>query len=204
MLITCPECKTTYNVPSIADNPEQRVRCAKCGRVWEPATEVIDMSLLDFSLEKEAEKFSELSMPVFQNHFSFPEKKKRDFLKWLKPLYFFSLFCIAASIFLFFFHTPKRADVTLQPVSYEVIQENYKQYLSLQAAAYNNTDREIHPQAFTVRFADENGKTLTTLPLESPVETLPPRDVTKIDFKIERPPSKTASVILTLTETVSP
>ena len=58
MLITCPECKTTYNVPSIADNPEQRVRCAKCGRVWEPATEVIDMSLLDFSLEKEAEKFS--------------------------------------------------------------------------------------------------------------------------------------------------
>ena len=208
MLITCPECKTTYNAPSIADNPEKKVRCAKCGRVWTPGAEAIDMSLLDFSLEKELEKerekFPDFSANAFQNRFVSEEKKEIDYLKWLKPLYFFSLFCIAVSIFLFFFHLPKRADVTLQPVSYEMVQENYKQYLLLKTAAYNNTDDEIRPLTFTVRFKDENNNDLTVLTLDSPIEVLPPRDITKIDFKIERPPSQTASVTLTLTETDNP
>ena len=94
--------------------------------------------------------------------------------------------------------------VTLQTLSYEVVQEDYKTYLLLQAAAFNNTDQEIHPETFTVRFVDKNNRTLTTTTLESPVDVLPPHGVEKINIKIERPPSKTAKVFVMLTKMQTP
>lgn len=202
MLITCPECKTTYDAPSTADNPEQKVRCTKCGCVWQPAAEVIDIPLIDFSLQQEEESIPETPLPAFRNYFDSPKKQDFNFIKWLKPLYFFSLFCITASIYLFFFHPSKRIAVTLQPVSYEIVQKDYKSYLLLQTGAYNNTDAEIYPQTFTVRFADKDDKTLTTVSLASPVETLKPKSFSELSFQIERPPSKTAKVVLTLTKMI--
>lgn len=200
MLITCPNCKTTYNVPSLMDHPEKKVRCAQCGNVWEPASDIIDPLLVDFELMKPApSEGRELPASAFQDLFK-AEKKENFFLKWLKPLYFISLFFIALSIYLFFFHTPKRASVTLQTISYEMVQKDYKTYLLLQAAAFNNTDKEIRPQTFSVRFVDEKDRTLTTTSVTSPLDVLPAHGVEKIDIQIERPPSKTAKVILTLTK----
>ncbi|MBR1777534.1 MAG: zinc-ribbon domain-containing protein [Alphaproteobacteria bacterium] len=205
MLITCPKCRTTYNVPSLAHHPDQKVRCVKCGHVWEPASDIVDPFLIDFALTEPIEKQEQaMPLPTFQDFFKEPEKKSGRFLKWLKPLYFISLFCIAASIYLFFFHPPKHMPVTLQTLSYEVVQEDYKTYLLLQAAAFNNTDQEIHPETFTVRFVDKNNRTLTTTTLESPVDVLPPHGVEKINIKIERPPSKTAKVFVMLTKMQTP
>ena len=204
MLITCPNCNTTYNVPSSAEHPDQKVRCLKCGHIWDPAAEILDPLLIDFALlendNPEPEPEQEMPMPAFQNFFQEPEKDDTAFLKWLKPLYFISLFCIASSIYLFFFQPPKRTPVTLQTVSYELKQKDYKTYLFLQAAAFNNTDQEIQPQSFTVHFTDEHDKTLTTTTLDSPVAVLPPRSVENVNIQIERPPAQTAKVILTLSK----
>ncbi|MBO4643342.1 MAG: zinc-ribbon domain-containing protein [Alphaproteobacteria bacterium] len=202
MLITCPNCQTTYNIPA-TDDPGQKVRCVKCGHVWEPVVKDADF-LTDFSLTeppKSQEQEPDISIPSFQDFFQEPEKNGNRFLKWLKPLYFISLFCIVASIYLFFFRTPARAPVMLQTISYEIIQKDYKPYLILQAAAFNTTGKDIRPKTFSVRFVDEKDRTLTTTSLESPVEVLPAHGIEEIDFQIERPPSKTAKVILTLTKT---
>ena len=204
MLITCPRCQTTYNIPLISDNPEQKVRCVKCGHVWELMTDGIDPILTDFSLAQESKPTEqELPIPSFQDLFKEPENNNR-FLKWLRPLYFISLFCIAASIYLFFFHTPAHSPVTLQTISHEIIQKEYKPYLILQAAAFNNTGKNIRPEIFTVRFSDASGRVLTTVSLESPIDLLPAHSVEQIDFQIERPPAKTAKVVLTLTKMRSP
>ena len=200
---TCPKCRTSYDVPIKEENPDQKVRCAKCSHVWQPALDVIDPLSIELpQFQTPAPEEPDMPIPSFQNFFKEPEKEDTSFIKWLKPLYFFSLFCIAAAIYLFFFHPEKRAPVTLQTVSYELVEKDYKTYLSLKAAAFNNTDAAVKPKAFTARFMDENNRVLTTAAVSSPVETLPPRDVTEIHLLIERPPSKTAKVILILTETV--
>ena len=202
MLITCPNCNTTYNVPSISEHPDQKVRCVKCGHIWEPAAEILDPLLIDLALhtDKNPEQEQDKPIPIFHDFFKEPEKEKTTFLKWIRPLYFTSLFCIAASVYLFFFQSPKRAPVTLQTLSYELMQKDYKTYLLLRTAAFNNTDHEIQPQAFTVHFTDENNKTLTTTTLNSPVAVLPPRGVEDVNIQIERPPAQTAKVILTLSK----
>ena len=204
MLITCPQCQTTYNIP-LTDNPEQKVRCVKCGHVWKPVAENTDPALMDFSLTEDSKsKEQDIPIPSFHELFASPEKADNRFLKWLKPLYFISLFCIIASIYLFFFHQPTRAPVMLQTISSEIIQKDYKPYLILQAAAFNTTGKDIRPQTFTVRFTDKDDRTLTTTSLNSPIDLLPAHGVEQIDFQIERPPSKTAKVILTLTKMRSP
>lgn len=205
MLITCPKCRTNYNVPSIADNPEQKVRCVKCGHVWKPAMDMVDPVFLNFSLiDKEVEeeqKALSASAPAFQEFFKEETEIKKDNLsKWIYPLFFLSLFCIAASIYLFFFHIPERSAVTLQTISYEMAQQDYKKYLILQAAAFNNTDEDIRPEEFTVYFIDENDNTLTTAVLPSPIDVLPARGINQLKFQIERPPSKTVQAVLKLTK----
>lgn len=209
MLITCPNCGTNYDIPSSADNLDQKVRCVKCGHVWEPAADTFDPLSIDLSMfnpylvenpDFNSEPEQDPPIPDFQKFFAKPVESKTDHFKWIRPLYFVSLFCIAASIYLFFFHPAKRSFVTLQSISYELKQEDYKTFLLLQAAAFNNTDKEIRPQTFEVRFADKNNHTLTTTTLDSPVEVLPANSVEKIDFKIERPPAKTEKVTLTLTK----
>ena len=200
MLITCPNCQTTYNIPS-TDNPEQKVRCVKCDHVWKIAFNGDDSVLADFSLTEDSKpKEPDIPFPALHDIFKEPEKDITFLLKWLKPLYFVSLFCIAISIYLFFFHTPSRAPVTLQTVSHEILQNDYKPYLILQAAAFNNTKKDIRPELFTARFVDKNGRLLTTISLKSPIDRLPANGVEQIDFQIERPPSKTATVTLTLTK----
>ena len=204
MLITCPNCQTIYNIP-LTDDPEQKVRCVKCGHVWKTGIDNTDSALTDFSLTPLPElKEQDPPVPAFQDFFKESEKNSDRFLKWLKPLYFISLFCIASSIYLFFFRAPMHAPVTLQTISYEIIQKDYKPYLILQAAAFNSTGKDIRPKTFTVRFADKNDRTLTTASLESPIDLLPAHGVEEIDFQIERPPSKTAKVVLTLTKMNSP
>lgn len=206
MLITCPNCRTTYNVPSLANQPEQKVRCVKCKHVWDLSSEAEDPFFITFAIDKLAEQPEqepEQSLPAFQEIFKESEKKDYRFLEWLKPLYFFSLFCIAASIYLFFFHPQKQIPVILQTASYELTQENDKTFLLLEAAAFNNTDEEILPETFTVRFVDKDDHTLSTTALESPVNVLPPHNVENINIKIERPPSNTAKVFITLTKTRS-
>lgn len=201
MLITCPKCNTSYEVPAVIDKPDQKVRCARCGHVWEPAADVIDPLSIDLILSNISAKRKEEPAPAIPDFFApLPEKKNEDFLKWLKPLYFISLFCIVASVYLFFFHPAKNSPVTLQSISYELEEQDYKTYLVLKAAAFNNTERSIRPQKFTVRFADEENRTLTVTDVESPVDILPPKSIEEVTVKIERPPSKTAKIIMTLTE----
>ena len=205
MLLTCPKCFTTYNVPSAAEKPEQKVRCLKCGHVWEPALDVIDPLTIDLSLPKSpSHKIIEDPVPSFQDFFKEPEKKSNNLIRWLKPLYFFSLFCIAASIYLFFFQPAKHPPVTLQTISYELEELDYKTFLTLKAVAFNNTDAEIRPKIFNVRFTDEKDRTLTTADIESPVDVLPPRSIEEITLRIERPPSKTAQAVLTLSQMEKP
>jgi len=207
MLITCPKCFTTYDVPAIDDHPEQKVRCIKCGHVWEPALDVIDPLSIDLPLEPSfGPQTPDIPVPSFQDFFQEkePEKESTRFIGWLKPLYFISLVCIAVSIYLFFFHPEKHAPVTLQTLSYELTEKEYKTYLMLKAAAFNKTDQKIRPQTFTVRFVDEKNRTLTETTVASPVEVLPPRSVEEINIEIERPPSKTAKVILMLEKVKSP
>ena len=93
-----------------------------------------------------------------------------------------------------------RAPVTLQTLTYESVQEEYKTYLVLHAAAFNNTGKEIVPETFNVRFSDEDGRLLTTTDVASPVSVLPARGMEQIDLKIERPPSQTAQASVTLTK----
>ncbi len=209
MLITCPQCKTQYDVPLVSQTTGQKVKCVKCGCVWETDdnTNTFDArDLPDFINEKiVADPLSEteeidIPMPMFQDFFKPPEKKKPEFLKWIRPLYFTGLFCIAASIYLFFFRSPVCPPMTLQTLAHESVQEEYKTYLLLQAAAFNNTDQEIVPETFSIRFSDENGRLLTTTTVGSPVSVLPPRSTEKIDLKIERPPSQTAQATVTLTK----
>ena len=209
MLITCPKCGTTYDIPPITDNPEQKVRCVKCAHVWEAAGDTFDPFSIDLSslVPQLPESFGaslnsrqEAPVPNFQDFFTEPVNSKADYSKWIRPLYFISLFFIAISIYLFFFHPAKRAPVTLQTISYELKEKDYKTFLFLQAAAFNNTDKEIRPQAFTVLFADKNNRTLTTTTIDSPIEVLKANSVEKIDIEIERPPAKTEKVILTLSK----
>lgn len=211
MLITCPQCKTQYNVPLASETTGQKVKCVKCGCIWETdgkATFFETENLPDFVNETisfnahtdSGNEEDDIPMPTFQDFFKPPEKKEPDFLKWIRPLYFTALFCIAASIYLFFFRSPVLAPVTLQTMAYEFVQEEYKTYLLLQAAAFNNTDREIVPETFTVRFSDEDGRLLTTTAVVSPVSVLTAGGTEKIDLKIERPPSKTAQATVTLTK----
>ena len=210
MLITCPQCSTNYDVPSILEETGQKVKCVKCGCVWEIDNAEIDPEpedLPDFdqNIQMDAPLFTpqiedpDLSLTAFQDFFKPPEKKAPDFLKWIKPLYFVSLFCIAASIYLFFFRTPIRASVTLQTLSYESVQEEYKTYLVLQAAAFNNTDKDIIPETFSVRFLDKDGRLLTTTAIAAPVSVFPAHGMEKLALKIERPPSQTAQATVTLT-----
>ena len=75
MLITCPKCRTTYNVPSLAHHPDQKVRCVKCGHVWEPASDIVDPFLIDFALTEPIEKQEQaMPLPTFQDFFKEPEK----------------------------------------------------------------------------------------------------------------------------------
>ncbi len=41
MLITCPQCHTKYNVPFSLENPEQKVKCVKCGCIWNTSDQTI-------------------------------------------------------------------------------------------------------------------------------------------------------------------
>ena len=41
MLITCPQCHTKYNVPFSLENPEQKVKCVKCGCIWNTSGQTI-------------------------------------------------------------------------------------------------------------------------------------------------------------------
>ncbi len=199
MLLTCPKCFTTYNVPSSAGKPEQKVRCLKCGHVWEPALDVIDPLMINLSLpQSPSHKVVAPPVPSFQDFFKEPEKKSNNLIRWLKPLYFFSLFCIAVSIYLFFFQPAKHPPVTLQTISYELEEQDYKTFLILKAVAFNNTDTAIRPKTFRIRFTDEKDQTLTTADIESPVTVLPARGIEEITLRIERPPSKTARAVLTL------
>lgn len=211
MLITCPQCLTNYDVPSVLEETGQKVKCVKCGCVWEIDDDAVEPEAedlpgfaddtIDFNPAPASETGeSDIPMPSFQDFFKPQEKKEPAFLKWIRPLYFVSLFCIAASIYLFFFRSPVRAPVTLQTLAYESVQEEYKTYLALHAAAFNNTDREIVPETFSVRFSDEDGRLLTTTAVASPVPVLPARGMEKIDLKIERPPSQTARADVTLTK----
>ena len=206
MLLTCPKCLTTYDVPSVAEKPDQKVRCLKCGHVWEPASEdILDPLAICLSLPQSAPVADDDPPPSFQDFFQPPPvKAEKEFLRWLKPLYFFSLFCITASIYLFFFHPTKHPPVTLQTISYELEEQDYKTFLVLKAVAFNNTDKDIRPQTFNVRFTDEKDRTLTTSDLESPVDVLHPRSIEEITLRIERPPSKTVKTFLTLSRMESP
>ena len=209
MLITCPQCLTNYDVPLVFEETGQKVRCVKCGCVWEidngnvePETEDLpdfdsDIITSDINPRPEINE-QDIPFPTFQDFFNPPEKKEVSFLKWIRPLYFISLFCIAASIYLFFFRSPVKAPVTLQTLAYETVQEEYKTYLVLQAAAFNNTNKDIVPETFSVRFLDENGRLLTTTTIPSPVPALPAESMEKIELKIERPPSQTAQATVTL------
>lgn len=211
MLITCPQCLTNYDVPSVLEETGQKVKCVKCGCVWEIDDATVEPEAEDLpNFDDEAIAFDpapaaeigepDIPMPAFQDFFKPPEKKEPDFSKWIRPLYFVSLFCIAASIYLFFFRSPARAPVTLQTLAYESVQEEYKTYLVLHAAAFNNTDKEVIPEMFNVRFSDENGRLLTATDIASPVSALPARGMGQIDLKIERPPSHTAQASVTLTK----
>ena len=211
MLITCPQCLTNYDVPPVLEETGQKVKCVKCGCVWEIDDGTVEPEAEDLpDFDDEAAAFDpapvpeigepDIPMPAFQDFFKPPEKKEPDFFKWIRPLYFVSLFCIAASIYLFFLRTPERGPVTLQTLDYESVQEQYKTYLVLHAAAFNNTDKEIVPETFNVRFSDEDGRLLTTTDVASPVSVLPARGMEQIDLKIERPPSQTAQASVTLTK----
>ena len=208
MLITCPQCLTNYDIPPALEETGQKVRCFKCGCVWEiddgtPLPEPEDQPGFDDDaavFDPPPPEEPDISLTAFQDFFKQPEKKDPSFLKWIRPLYFISLFCLAASIYLFFFRSPIRAAVSLQTLSYESVQEEYKTYLVLHAAAYNNTDKEITPQAFVVRFSDKDNRLLTTVELASPVSVLPANGMEKIDLKIERPPSQTARATVVLSK----
>lgn len=213
MLITCPQCLTNYDVPLVLEETGQKVKCAKCGCVWEIDNGNIEPEpedLPEFNQEEdlsfdplpapEIEDPDLSSLSAFQDFLKQPEKKTPSFLKWIRPLYFLSLLFIAASIYLFFFHPAIKAPVTLQTLAYQTVEKDYKTYLVLRTAAYNNTDREIVPKTFTVRFSDQDDRLLTTTAVVSPVDVLPAKSMEKIDLEIERPPSQTAKAVVTLTK----
>ncbi len=258
MLITCPQCLTTYDIPDAAREEGAQFRCMKCGCVWgidgdddapdpedSPETGATDpVAAAEERLETEndlkngidlekienreefdfenagkgvrdipdpflnvgenetgADEIKTADIPVFSDDFFRPAKKAVKppaFLKWILPLYFVGLTAVAAGVYLFFFRAPQRPPVTMRSVAYETTQEEYKTYLLLRSAAFNNTDREIFPKTFSVRFSDENDRPLTTATVDSPVAVLPPHGMEKVEIKIERPPAKTAKAVVTL------
>ena len=42
MLILCPSCEATYEVPEARMRPGRKVRCAQCGGHWVPLAEIAD------------------------------------------------------------------------------------------------------------------------------------------------------------------
>lgn len=225
MLITCPQCGTEYNVPDSLKETGLPVRCARCGNVWETKTsepepdgkpesepeippapdfETDAAGDGDFFLQPPAPapviEESDIPLTAFQDFLKQPEKKKASVAGWIKPLYFASLFFIAASVYLFFFRSAARAPVTLQTLAHETVRDDYKTVLVLKTAAFNNTDGDITPETFSVRFSDDDGRTLTTLSVASPVAVLKARGMERVDLKIERPPAKTAKATVTLTK----
>ncbi len=226
MLITCPQCGTEYNVPDSLKETGLPVRCARCGNVWETGTAEPEPlpesapqpepdSASDFAADDTAgdgDFFlqppapapvideSDIPLTAFQDFLKQPEKKKTSVAVWIRPLYFATLFFIAAAVYLFFFHAAARAPVTLQTLTHETAREDYKTFLILKTAAFNNTDRDIAPETFSVRFSDDDGRTLTTVAVASPVAVLKARGTERVDLKIERPPAKTAKATVTLTK----
>lgn len=222
MLITCPQCGTEYNVPDSLKETGLPVRCARCGNVWEtgtaepapesapePAPESdpapdFETDDADFFLRPPAPapviEESDIPLTAFQDFLKQPEKKKTSVARWIKPLYSATLFFVAAAVYLFFFHAAARAPVTLQTLAHETAREDYKTFLVLKTAAFNNTDRDIVPETFSVRFSDDGGRTLTTVAVASPVAVLKARGTERVDLKIERPPAKTAKATVTLTK----
>lgn len=225
MLITCPQCGTEYNVPDSLKETGLPVRCARCGNVWETGTaepeplpesapqpepdpspdfETDAAGACDFFLQPPAPApvidESDIPLTAFQDFLKQPEKKKTSVAVWIRPLYFATLFFIAAAVYLFFFHAAARAPVTLQTLTHETAREDYKTFLILKTAAFNNTDRDIAPETFSVRFSDDDGRTLTTVAVASPVAVLKARGTERVDLKIERPPAKTAKATVTLTK----
>lgn len=261
MLITCPQCLTTYDIPDAAREENAQFRCVKCGCVWgidddvvapapedAPDTGKIDRVAIaeehletqndlkngidlekiesreEFDFENAGKGIKDIpffssdfedgfqnvedkseketgDIPVFNDDFFQPAKKivkPPAFLKWILPLYFVSLTAVAVAVYLFFFRAPLRPPVTMRSIAYETTQEEYKTYLLLRSAMFNNTDKEIFPKTFSVRFSDENDRLLTTATVDSPVAVLPPHGMEKVEIKIERPPAKTAKAVVTL------
>ena len=138
MLITCPQCLTNYDVPFVLEETGQKVKCAKCGCVWEidngnvkPEPENLPNldENADFGFEflprPEIKEPNPASLTAFQDFLKQSEKKSPVFLKWIRPLYFLSLLFIAASIYLFFFHPAIKSPVTLQTLAYQSVEKDY-------------------------------------------------------------------------------
>lgn len=91
MLITCPQCLTNYDVPPVLEETGQKVKCVKCGCVWEIDDGTVEPEAEDLpDFDDEAAAFDpapvpeigepDIPMPAFQDFFKPPEKKNRIFL----------------------------------------------------------------------------------------------------------------------------
>lgn len=217
MLFTCPHCHTVYDAPVSFPGPK-KLRCAKCSGVWEAwgdmtehpsaepfgkMTDIDEMPEINLDLERpgfmrepdETAADENIPFPEFQEAFVPPEKKfSAEGL--IRPLYFIGIFCIIVSIYLFFFHPVAKTPVSVQTLSYEFAEKDFKTFLVLEAVVFNRSDKEVPLKNLTVRFLDGRGRELTSTEIPSPVNTVAAGSSEKISLKIERPPSQAAKAVV--------
>lgn len=225
MLFTCPQCKTSYDVPASQVDNVRNLRCAECGRVWSPVFFEEPQPIPTENQEGEQQENQEgepisfdpppppfddmpiggppspreedIDLSAVKDIFHHPEKRPLHMV-WLRPLYFFSIICIAVSIYLFFFYTPEKFPIVFESVRHDHVEKDYKKYLVLTANIHNESDKDAHLETLKVKFFNTLGRQITSGIVKSPLEMIPAGKSETVQIEIERPPAQAANATLVI------
>lgn len=222
MFFTCPKCNTVYDVPADRADNARKLRCSVCGHRWESEIDIPDSEETeieesqkqqeqqelppppdDFSFDDENEPLPRFPDPPepepdfssFKPIFQEPEKQSTA-VKWIRPLYFFSMLCLAVGIYTFFFHTPNKFPLVFQSLSPEYTEKDYQTSLFLNAVIHNESAGSVTVNSFKVIFYDEKGKEITVSELPAQDQIFEAGEIKPVRLEVGRPPAKAAKAVL--------
>ena len=212
MFFTCPKCNTVYDVPPEQIDDAEVLHCAVCGYLWDVSaeTEGVEPEEEENKIEtKPAIAFddeeregipvfpddigpdpfaNESDLRAFKPIFQIPEEPPAE-KSWIRPLYFFSMVCIAVAIYAFFFHTPAKVPLEIQSLSPEFVEKDYQTNLILNTVVKNKSERDLSVKTFRMYYYDKSGNEVTQS--DFPVErTFKANAATPVKLEVGRPPAQ--------------